>query len=139
MAKPCCSGSDQPACCPPEAGAVTLGVSRVVAIDLHDPSEGDDPAFCGATVPLTELRVGQSAVVRTVDLSDDDAAMLRAMGVRSEVRVRLCRIGRPCIIEIMGGSSLTPEAAEGCPRGGGCTCRIGLAAPLAARVLVSVG
>lgn len=52
-----------------------------------------------------------------------DAALLRAMGLRRDARVRLCRRGEPCIVSI-----LDPSAGEG--------CRIGLARLLAGRVVV---
>ena len=75
-------------------------------------------------VPLTALRVGQCGVVCETCLSDRDAAMLRAMGLRPKARVRICRLGEPCIVEVMGS---TP---------GGCGCRIGLARPLAERIMI---
>lgn len=53
-------------------------------------------------------------------LSTDDAALLRAMGLRESARVRVCRVGEPCIVEVMGSC--------------GDGCRIGLAGPLAKRV-----
>ena len=56
------------------------------------------------------------SVART-DLDAKDAALLRAMGLSPNVRVRVCRRGTPCIVEIVGRE--------------GCGCRIGLAAELA--------
>jgi Fe2+ transport system protein FeoA len=54
-----------------------------------------------------------------------DAAMLRAMGLRPQATVRLCRLGEPCIIEVMSGE---PSCSD--------SCRIGLARVLAERVMV---
>ena len=70
------------------------------------------------------MRVGEVGVVRGSDLEADGAALLRAMGLRPSVTVRVCRRGEPCIVEV--GS--VP----------GVTCRIGLARPLAERVMVQV-
>jgi hypothetical protein len=65
--------------------------------------------------------------------------MLRAMGLRVNARVRICRLGEPCIVELVGGTSANAGATDACPRGSACTCRIGLAKPLARRVMVGVG
>jgi len=78
--------------------------------------------------PLAELRPGQTGVVHDLESNEADAAVLRAMGLRGNARVRLCRAGEPCIVSILSGS------AEQCSEG----CRIGLARPLALRVLVDV-
>jgi hypothetical protein len=51
------------------------------------------------------------------------------MGLRLSARIRLCRLGEPCIVEVLSGG-------ESCGRKGGCACRIGLARPLADKVLV---
>ncbi|HYE03262.1 MAG TPA: FeoA family protein [Phycisphaerales bacterium] len=75
-----------------------------------------------STVRLTQLKRGQSAVVVDARLEKGDAAFLRAMGLCAAARVRLCRAGEPCIV------------AVGCGCGG--TCRIGLARPLAERIVV---
>lgn len=78
------------------------------------------------TTPLTQLRLGATAIVRGTTLDVRDAALLRAMGLRPNAKVRLCRLGEPCIVEVMTG------AGDGTCKGpGGCWCRIGLAKPLA--------
>lgn len=77
-------------------------------------------------IPLAEARPGDVGTVSCSSLAPDDAAMLRAMGLRDRSRIRLCRVGEPCIVELMGCS--------------GCSCRIGLSRPLAQRVtMLSVG
>ncbi len=63
-------------------------------------------------------------MVQGSDLEADGAATLRAMGLRPSVTVRVCRIGHPCIVEVGNVA--------------GATCRIGLARPLAERVMVTV-
>ncbi len=75
-------------------------------------------------VRLTRLRVGQTGRICGGRLDDDDRDMLRALGLRPEARIRLSRTGEPCIVQVLG-----PH---------GCSCRIGLARPLAERVIVSV-
>ena len=73
-------------------------------------------------VPLNQLRPGQSGVVRQARVGADEAALLGAMGLSCNAKVRLCRAGEPCIVAVTTG------------RGAGC--RIGLARPLAESILV---
>lgn len=72
---------------------------------------------------LTNLRPGQTARIRHADVDSADAALLRAMGLRPSAMVRVCRSGEPCIVEVIPPNLTT------------CACRIGLARPLADRVL----
>lgn len=72
---------------------------------------------------LTALKPGQSGVVVDAAMDADDAAQLRAMGLRPNARVVLCRSGEPCIVRVLGAC--------------GCESRIGLARPLAERVMVN--
>ncbi len=50
--------------------------------------------------------------------------MLRAMGLRPDVSIQMCRLGEPCIISLTGDC------------GGGC--RIGLAKDIASRVMIHI-
>ena len=75
-------------------------------------------------VSLCQLKPGQSGVVRTAGVGESDAALLGAMGLCCNAKVRLCRAGEPCIVAITTG------------RGAGC--RIGLARPLAEKIMVEV-
>ncbi|MFZ4575964.1 MAG: FeoA family protein [Phycisphaerales bacterium] len=81
--------------------------------------------------PLTQLPPGQTAIVRETRLDARDAALLRAMGLRPNATVRICRLGEPCIVEVLSGSG-----EGGCNGPGGCWCRIGLSKPLALGVVV---
>lgn len=74
------------------------------------------------SVPLTQLRRGQQAVLADIALSDQQAESLRAMGLKPECELTLCRSGEPCIVSVVSGSG---------------RCRIGLARKLADGVLVS--
>lgn len=78
---------------------------------------------CGAaSCALSELGIGECAVVQASALGEGDAAALKAMGLRPEARVRVCRIGEPCIVEVGAGES--------------SSCRIGLSRTIALRVMV---
>jgi hypothetical protein len=88
-------------------------------------------------VALSLLKKGQGGIVRAMDFSDlvkcnaaaskdadgaSDVAYLGAMGLCCNAKVRLCRTGEPCIVSIVSGN--------------GASCRIGLARPLAERILI---
>lgn len=75
------------------------------------------------SIPLTQLSRGQRATVHTDRLDEQDAKVLRAMGLRPDASVQMCRLGEPCIVTLSGAC------------GGGC--RIGLAKDIASRVLVT--
>ena len=85
-----------------------------------NPVTGSTP---GGGIPLSQLRPGQRATLCPECLEADDAPFLRALGLRPRATVRLCRRGEPCIVDVVGR--------------GGCGCRIGLARPIADRVLVT--
>lgn len=74
------------------------------------------------SVSLSQMRPGQSGVVTQANVAADDAALLGAMGLCCNAKVRLCRAGEPCIVSIATGP--------------GAACRIGLARPLAEKILV---
>lgn len=75
-----------------------------------------------AEVPLTSLEAGQIGMVTRTMLSDQDASLLRAMGMRPGARIRLCQAGEPWIVEVR--------------RPGGACSRIGLARAIAQGVHV---
>lgn len=72
---------------------------------------------------LSQLAPGQHARVCGSNLEPGDRRLLRAMGLRENTKIVLCRLGEPCIVRVMGGCS--------------CSTRIGLAKPLAENVFVS--
>ncbi len=74
--------------------------------------------------PIAKSRAGAVGTLRCEGLDAEETRMLRAMGLRDQARVRLCRVGEPCIVQVMGAC--------------GCSCRIGLSRPLAQRVLLRV-
>lgn len=75
------------------------------------------------SIPLSQLPRGQRAVVKASKLDEQDTKMLRAMGLRPDASIQMCRLGEPCIIALSGAC------------GGGC--RIGLAKDIAARITVT--
>jgi Fe2+ transport system protein FeoA len=85
-------------------------------------------------VPLTDLRAGQAGSVCEHCMDAADATLLRAMGLRPNARVRVCRTGEPTIVEVFpsrAGDGALCEKAD-------CRCRLGLAWVLASRVKVRV-
>ena len=87
------------------------------------PAPSETEPSGGVHLPVLELRRGDCARVASADLPREDAAVLRAMGLRDGARIRVCRLGRPCILEL-------------CDERCGTGCRIGLARELAARLMV---
>jgi len=75
-------------------------------------------------VPLTQLVRGQRGRIECTDSASDDCSVLRAMGLRPDASIQMCRLGEPCIISLSGAC------------GGGC--RIGLAKDIASRVMVHI-
>lgn len=85
----------------------------------HAPSEGVERRV---SIPLTQLPKGRPARVHADNLDASDFAALRAMGLRPNATVEVCRLGQHCIVALTGAC------------GGGC--RIGIARDLADRVMV---
>ena len=91
--------------------------------------ESIDPGCCGATgsgrvISLCCMLPGECGIIRQNLASGADAAYLRALGLRVNQRVRLCRSAGSWIVEV------------GCQ--GGPACRIGLARDMAEQVRVEV-
>lgn len=72
---------------------------------------------------MSRMSRGQSGRVQ-LEGTTEEVKMLRAMGLRPNASVTMCRLGEPCIVSLSGAC------------GGGC--RIGLAKEIAGRVMVSV-
>lgn len=79
-------------------------------------------------IPLSQLRDGDCGTVCECELQGYDGALLRAMGLCPNARVRLCRGGRRIIVAV--GTAGGAEHGES---------RIGLARELADRIMVSPG
>ncbi len=79
--------------------------------------------------PLSTKAQGWKGVIvesAATGQNERDGPVLRAMGLRPAARVRVCRVGEPTIVEVVGG------VGETCR----CGCRIGLCRELAAKVMV---
>jgi Fe2+ transport system protein FeoA len=68
-------------------------------------------------IPLSQLRAGDWATVSTADLRCDECELLSAMGLTEQCKLRVCKIGEPCIVQVN-------------------STRLGLARDLARRILV---
>jgi hypothetical protein len=106
-----------------------------------DGSCGCQPGQCkNPSVALTTLREGQTAVVcaaMTAGMHADDAAYVRALGLRPAAFVRVCRVGQPCIVEVMAGAADDSACCkDDASLAGSCSCRIGLSRELAQHVMV---
>ncbi len=51
-------------------------------------------------VPLSQLKVGEWATVSIADLRCDECELLNAMGLTDQCRLRVCKIGEPCIVQV---------------------------------------
>jgi Fe2+ transport system protein FeoA len=91
---------------------------------VHSASLPTIPAFTPVRIPLTQLTRGQRARIVEPATENEDSSMLRAMGLRPDASVEMCRLGEPCIVSLSGAC------------GGGC--RIGLAKDIASRVMVEI-
>lgn len=112
-------------------------------MDNAHQSCGCHPGQCKQqSVSLASLREGQTAVVcaaMTADMPADDAAYVRALGLRPSAFVRVCRVGQPCIVEVMAGASEDSACCrDDASLAGSCSCRIGLSRELAQHVMVEV-
>ena len=100
------------------------------------------PGHCQQkSVALTSLREGQTAVVcaAMTSMPTDDAAYVRALGLRPAAHVRVCRAGQPCIVEVLSGASDDSACCQDdASLAGSCSCRIGLSRELAQHVMVEL-
>lgn len=87
---------------------------------MLSPSAASQPP--PVTIPLTQLQRGRKGRIAASDADSPDSAMLRAMGLKPQAEVRICRLGQPCIVAVRNQC------------GGGC--RIGLDRAIADRVMV---
>jgi Fe2+ transport system protein FeoA len=78
---------------------------------------------------LSQLAPGTIARVQNCALEPGDEAYLRALGLAPLARLRVCRLGEPCVVELLS------DGEETCDREHGC-CRIGLSKALAKQVMV---
>ncbi len=106
---------------------MTPTTSRSVPAVAGSPESPAPGAAVGE--PITRMSVGQTGVVVAMHVDPADAAYLRAMGLCVNARVRVCRVGNPCVVAV-GGTD-----GGRCRCGG--RCRIGLSPRLAEGVLIA--
>jgi Fe2+ transport system protein FeoA len=51
-------------------------------------------------VPLSELAAGRIVRLHAADLSPQDCALLRSLGMTDSCMLRICKVGEPCIVEV---------------------------------------
>jgi len=97
-------------------------MSSVRAVQTRERESGEGRGGRGGRrVRLTQLSRGQVATLEMADLDAESRESLRAMGLRPECALRMCKRGEPCIVSVCTGG-------EGAAAGG---CRIALAKRLA--------
>ena len=78
-----------------------LGSTETWWVNMVNGSASPDHATVrlATTVPLLDLVPGTVAVLRQV-LDDESRAVLRSLGLTDGARLRICRLGDPCIIQV---------------------------------------
>lgn len=51
-------------------------------------------------IPLSQLPRGARATLHRHDLHCDDCELLNAMGMTERCKLRVCRMGNPCIVQV---------------------------------------
>lgn len=74
-------------------------------------------------IPLSTLGPGKVVRLHAADLSPQDCALIRALGMTDHCVLRICKVGEPCIVEVQStriglarlvadGILVVPEAAS---------------------------
>lgn len=66
---------------------------------MHSSTQSFETRPAGA-VPLSALPVGARAQFQTADLDPADYALVRALGLTECCRLRVCKAGEPCIVQV---------------------------------------
>jgi Fe2+ transport system protein FeoA len=53
-----------------------------------------------AAIRLSTLAPGRKARLHAAELSPQDCALLRALGMTDRCTLRICKVGEPCIVEV---------------------------------------
>ncbi len=81
------------------------------------PTAVSGAALC--TVPLCQLRSGESGRLHAADLACEDCELLRAMGMTEQCRLKVCRAGGTYIVQVNA-------------------TRLGLSGAIARRIMVAI-
>ena len=55
---------------------------------------------CAQPIPLSQLRAGSTARMHSAELTTDDCALLKALGLTDRCLLRVCKAGEPCIVQV---------------------------------------
>jgi Fe2+ transport system protein FeoA len=61
---------------------------------------GYKPAAGSSALRLSSLEAGRTARLHAAELSPQDCALLRALGMTDRCVLRICKVGEPCIVEV---------------------------------------
>lgn len=85
---------------------------------MHAPA----PDTAAAAVPLTSLAPGQMCTLHAAHVDRGCGELLRALGLTDRCRLRLCKVGEPCIVQVratrIGLSRLVADAILVLPHAG---------------------
>ena len=85
---------------------------------MHAPA----PDTAAAAVPLTSLAPGQTCTLHAAYVDRGCGELLRALGLTDRCRLRLCKVGEPCIVQVratrIGLSRLVADAILVLPHAG---------------------
>lgn len=65
-------------------------------------------------VPLTEVAPGRMATLCEARVDDDTRGLLRALGLTDACRLRLCKRGEPCILQVRSARIGVSEPVARC-------------------------
>lgn len=68
--------------------------------EMFAPSGAIMPTRKRVPVPLTALAAGTHCTFHEARVDDESSRLLRALGITSACRLRLCKIGEPCIVQV---------------------------------------
>ena len=115
-----------------------VAIAVATQSQYHPQMVSDPPERLPIRLPLSQLRRGDKAVMAGSTLSDDDRALLVAMGLDEQTVFTVCRAGSggPCIIQLDATRlGLSPELAArimtrpcDCPDAGACRATDGATA-----------
>lgn len=81
------------------------------------------PSDTAGAVPLSALAAGQTVRLYGSNLTPQDCALLRAIGMTDRCMMRICKIGEPCIVQVRSTRiGLSRSVADGIlvvPQGAG--------------------
>lgn len=69
---------------------------------------------CAPPIPLSQVRAGCKARLHSAALTNEECALLRALGLTDQCLLRVCKAGEPCIVEVRATRiGLSRQVAQG--------------------------